>query len=121
MATLVDKPPVPQSSFEVLQGIDWSHALNIQERQQLLAERSSLERTLASLPESSVIDRLSLEARKSRVEQALAAAPAPSHEPGDGQHTSRSADVGQEQGSEGRLRHDNVHEAESAEGPSTAP
>lgn len=38
----------------------------------LLAERTSLERMLASLPESSVIDRMSLEARKEEVEEELA-------------------------------------------------
>lgn len=46
--------------------------MNIQERHQLLAEKTSLERMLAGLPESSVIDRMSLEARKAEVEEALA-------------------------------------------------
>lgn len=55
--------------------------MNIQERYQLLAEKTSLERMLASLPESSVIDRMSLEARKTEVEEALAAAPTPAREP----------------------------------------
>jgi len=55
--------------------------MNIQDRNQLLAERASLERMIANLPESSVIDRLSLEARKAAVEEALAAAPVPAHEP----------------------------------------
>ena len=55
--------------------------MNIQERHQLLAEKTSLERMLASLPESSVIDRMSLEARKAEVEEALAAAPVPTREP----------------------------------------
>lgn len=55
--------------------------MNIQERHQLLAEKTSLERMLASLPESSVIDRMSLEARKAEVEEALAAAPVPAREP----------------------------------------
>lgn len=44
---------------------------NLQEKNQLLAEKSSLERMLAKLPESSVIDRMSLEARKEKVEKAL--------------------------------------------------
>lgn len=55
--------------------------MNIQERLQLLAEKTSLERMLASLPLSSVIDRMSLEARKAEVENALAAAPVPPREP----------------------------------------
>lgn len=55
--------------------------MNIQERHQLLAEKTSLERMLASLPESSVIDRMSLEARKAEVEKALADTPVPSREP----------------------------------------
>jgi len=55
--------------------------MNNQERHQLLAEKTSLERMLASLPESSVIDRMSLEARKAEVEEALAAAPTPAREP----------------------------------------
>jgi len=38
---------------------------------QLFAERTSLERMLAGLPESSVIDRMSLEARKTEVEKML--------------------------------------------------
>lgn len=55
--------------------------MNLQERHQLLAEKTWLERMLASLPESSVIDRMSLEARKAEVDEALAAAPIPSREP----------------------------------------
>lgn len=55
--------------------------MNIQERHQLLAEKTSLERMLAGLPESSVIDRMSLEARKAKVEKELAAVPFPSREP----------------------------------------
>ena len=55
--------------------------MNIQEKHQLLAEKTSLERMLAGLPESSVIDRMSLEARKAEVEEALAAAPTPAREP----------------------------------------
>lgn len=46
--------------------------MNEEERCYLLAERTSLERMLASLPESSVIDRMSLEARKEKVEEELA-------------------------------------------------
>lgn len=55
--------------------------MNTQERLQLFAEKTSLERMLEKLPESSVIDRMSLEARKAEVEDALVAAPAPSREP----------------------------------------
>jgi hypothetical protein len=40
-------------------------------RHQLLAEKTALERIIASLPESGVIDRMSLEARKAKVEEAL--------------------------------------------------
>jgi hypothetical protein len=58
-----------------------SQTMNIQEKHQLLAEKTSLERMLAGLPESSVIDRMSLEARKAEVEKALAAVPFPSREP----------------------------------------
>lgn len=42
-----------------------------QERIQLLAEKTALERMLANLPESCVIDRMSLEARKEEVEKML--------------------------------------------------
>jgi hypothetical protein len=55
--------------------------VNIQERHQLVAEKRSLERMLATLPESSVIDRMSLEARQAEVEAALAAVPTPAREP----------------------------------------
>ena len=55
--------------------------MNIQERHQLVAEKRSLERMLATLPESSVIDRMSLEARQAEVEAALAAVPTPAREP----------------------------------------
>jgi hypothetical protein len=56
------------------------HFGTTKERHQLLAEKTSLERMLAGLPESSVIDRMSLEARKAEVEKALAAASAPARE-----------------------------------------
>jgi hypothetical protein len=45
--------------------------MNTQERNQLLAEKTSLERMIMSLPESSVIDRMSLQARKEKVEKEL--------------------------------------------------
>ena len=55
--------------------------MNIEERNRLLAEKTSLERMLANLPESSVIDRMSLEARKAEVEEALTTAPVTAREP----------------------------------------
>lgn len=45
--------------------------MNIQERNQLLAEKTSLERMIMSLPESSTIDRMSLKARKEKIEKEL--------------------------------------------------
>ncbi len=67
--------------------------MNIQERHQLLAEKTSLERMLATLPESSVIDRLSLEARKDEVEKALNAAPVPAREPARARLTFRGKPI----------------------------
>lgn len=67
--------------------------MNIQERNQYLAEKVSLERMLAKLPESSVIDRMSLEARKSQVEEALAASPAPAREPARARLTFRGKPI----------------------------
>lgn len=55
--------------------------MNIQEYRQLQAERAALEKLLDQLPPSSVIERMSLGARKKKVEDALASQPAPSHEP----------------------------------------
>jgi hypothetical protein len=45
--------------------------MNTRERHQLLAEKTELERMLAKVPESCIIDRMSLEARKAKVEEAL--------------------------------------------------
>lgn len=71
-------------SAAILAGIDWERTEAAKVKQEgerdmseearcyLLAERTSLERMLASLPESSVIDRMSLEARKEKVEEELA-------------------------------------------------
>lgn len=67
--------------------------MNLQERHHLLAERSLLERMLASLPESSVIDRMSLEARKGEVENALATAAVPSREPARARLTFRGKPI----------------------------
>jgi hypothetical protein len=67
--------------------------MNTQERHQLLAEKTSLERILASLPESSVIDRMSLEARKAQVEEALAASPTPAREPARARLTFRGKPI----------------------------
>ena len=55
--------------------------MNLQERQHLLSEKTQLERMLDDLPASCIIDRMSLEARKSQVEEELANAPAPTREP----------------------------------------
>lgn len=55
--------------------------MNLQEYRQLQAERTTLEKFLAQLAPSSVIERMSLEARKTKIEEALASQPAPSREP----------------------------------------
>ena len=55
--------------------------MNIQERKHLLAELTELDRMIDQTPETDAIDRMSLEARKSEVKEALAAAPVPSREP----------------------------------------
>lgn len=55
--------------------------MNIQEYHQLQAELSTLEELIGELPDSSVIDRMSLESRKKEVEGLLALQPAPSREP----------------------------------------
>lgn len=39
----------------------------VQEREQLIAEMTALERSIANLPEHCVIDRMSLEARLSKI------------------------------------------------------
>jgi len=55
--------------------------MNIQERHQLLAEKTIAGAYARGSSESSVIDRMSLEARKAEVEETLATAPTPSREP----------------------------------------
>lgn len=55
--------------------------MNIREYRQLQAERSALETLLARLPESSVIERMGLSARKAEVEAALATQNAPARDP----------------------------------------
>jgi len=55
--------------------------MNIQERKHLLTELAELKRLFEQTPETDAIDRMSLEARKAEVEEALAAAPVPSREP----------------------------------------
>ena len=55
--------------------------MNIREYHQLQAELATLEELIGELPESSVIDRLSLESRKREVVSLLASQPAPLHEP----------------------------------------
>jgi hypothetical protein len=54
--------------------------MNTQEYRQLLAEKTSLERLLKQLPESSVIERMGLEARKQGIEETLASQPTPTRE-----------------------------------------
>jgi len=55
--------------------------MNMHEYRQLQAERAALQELISQVPESSVIDRLSLESRKQDVEAAIAAQPAPTREP----------------------------------------
>lgn len=67
--------------------------MNVQERHHLLAEKTALERMLASIPEASVIDRMSLEARKADVEQELAAVPVGTREPARARLTFRGKPI----------------------------
>lgn len=55
--------------------------MNIKELQQLYAEKATLEKLLAELSESSVIERMSLESRKKEVEDTLASQSIPSRQP----------------------------------------
>lgn len=55
--------------------------MNIQEYRQLLAEKATLGNLLEQLPESRVIERMGLEARKREVEELLASQPTPTREP----------------------------------------
>jgi hypothetical protein len=55
--------------------------MNFKEYQFLRAELGELERMLADLPASHVIERMSLEARKQDVEEELASQPAPTRQP----------------------------------------
>lgn len=55
--------------------------MNLHEYRHLQAERNTLARFLAELPEESVIERMSLEARKEKIEQMLASWAPPSREP----------------------------------------
>ena len=55
--------------------------MNIQEHRELLAEKATLENLLKQLPESSVIEHMSLEAREREVEELLASQQAPAREP----------------------------------------
>lgn len=55
--------------------------MNIKELRQLQAERATLEKLLTQLPESSVIERIGLNARKKEVDDTLASLPTPSREP----------------------------------------
>lgn len=55
--------------------------MNLHEYRHLQAERNTLASFLAELPEESVIERMSLEARKEKIEQMLASWTPPSREP----------------------------------------
>jgi hypothetical protein len=67
--------------------------MNIHEYRQLQAERSALQELITQVPESSVIDRMSLESRKRDVEAAIAAQPAPTREPASVRLTFRGKPV----------------------------
>ena len=73
--------------------------VNLREYRYLQAERNTLASFLAELPEESVIERMSLEARKEEVERMLASWTPPS-------------DVGQVRQSESRLSQEDIHEEE---------
>ena len=73
--------------------------VNLREYRYLQAERNTLASFLAELPEESVIERMSLEARKEEVERMLASWTPPS-------------DVGQVRQSESRLGQEDIHEEE---------
>ena len=76
-----DRDTAMQVLFDSTSSIDGLNAngtvntrpLPSDERRQLLAEKTCLGRMIASLPRGSVIDRMSLEARKANVEAELAA------------------------------------------------
>ena len=73
--------------------------MNLHEYRHLQAERNTLARFLAELPEESVIERMSLEARKEKIEQMLASWTPPS-------------DVGQVRQSESHLSQNHIYEEE---------
>ena len=73
--------------------------MNLHEYRYLQAERNTLASFLAELPEESVIERMSLEARKEEVERMLASWTPPS-------------DVGQVRQSESRLSQEDINEEE---------
>lgn len=73
--------------------------MNLHEYRHLQAERNTLASFLFELPEESVIERMSLEARKENIEQMLASWTPPS-------------DVGQVRRSERRLSREYIHEEE---------
>ena len=73
--------------------------MNLHEYRHLQAERNTLARFLAELPEESVIERMSLEARKEKIERMLASWTPPS-------------DVGQVRQSESHLSQNHIYEEE---------
>ncbi len=73
--------------------------MNLHEYRHLQAERDTLANFLAELPEESVIERMSLEARKEKIERMLASWTPPS-------------DVGQVRQSDRRLSQEDINEEE---------
>ena len=73
--------------------------MNLHEYRHLQAERNTLARFLAELPEESVIERMSLEARKEKIERMIASWTPPS-------------DVGQVRQSESHLSQNHIYEEE---------
>ena len=67
--------------------------MNLHEYRHLQAERDTLASFLAELPEESVIERMSLEARKEKIEQMIASWTPPSREPARARLTFRGKPV----------------------------
>ncbi len=67
--------------------------MNILERKHLLADLDERNRLIDQMPESDVIDRMSLEARKEEVGAALSAGPVPTREPVRARLTFRGAPI----------------------------
>src|SRR6476660_2187639 len=67
--------------------------MNLQEYKQLLAERTSLQRLLAQIPDEDVLDRSGLESRLELVEDELRQVTPPSREPARARLTFRGRPV----------------------------